>query len=293
MLSPRKPYIVPLPTASRELRLGERTLVMGVINVTPDSFADGGKYLETGRAVDAALQMEADGADLVDIGGESTRPGADPLPLDEELARIVPVLRGVAGRLRLPISVDTYKAGVARVAIEEGAAIVNDISGLRYDPALAEVVASCRAGLVLMHTRGRSRDMYQTAKYESLMGEVAAELEDSLSVALAAGVAREAIILDPGIGFAKKAEHSFAVLGRISDLSRLDRPILVGPSRKSFLKAALGDTPATERLWGTAAAVTAAVLGGAHIIRVHDVGEMAQVVRVADRIRHAAEEIEP
>jgi dihydropteroate synthase len=292
LLSPRKSYIVPLPTASRDLRLGERTLVMGVVNVTPDSFADGGQFPDASRAIDSALRMEADGADLIDIGGESTRPGADPLPIDEELSRVVPVLRGVAARLKVPVSIDTYKAGVARVALEEGAAIVNDISGLRYDPALAEVVAKRRAGLVLMHTRGRSRDMYQAAKYESLMDEIADELGESVDVAIASGVARDAIVVDPGIGFAKKAEHSFAVLSRLAALSSLDRPILVGPSRKSFLNAALGDMPPAARLWGTAAAVTAAVLGGAHIVRVHDVAEMAQVVRVADRLRLAAE-IEP
>lgn len=267
------------------LALGERTLVMGVLNVTPDSFADGGRWLDPARAVDHALAMEAEGADLIDIGGESTRPGADVLTAEEEIARVLPVLNGLAGRIRAPMSIDTYKADVARAALDAGASIVNDISGLRYDPALAAVAAAWRAPLILMHTRGRSKEMYDEASYVSLASEVADELSASVRSAVDAGVARDAIILDPGLGFAKRAEHSYGMMSALPELSRLDRPLLVGPSRKSFLRAALGDVPPDDRDWGTAAAVSAAVLFGAHIVRVHAVGEMVQVVKVADEIR--------
>lgn len=260
---------------------------MGILNVTPDSFADGGLYADAGRAVEAAVGMVEAGADIIDVGGESTRPGAAAVGADEEMGRVVPVIRALAGRVEVPISVDTYKASVARAAIEAGAGLVNDISGLAYDPALAGVAAAGQAGLVLMHMRGHSSDMYAHARYDDLAGEVARELRGSLNRAMQAGVPREAIILDPGVGFAKRPEHSFGVLARLDDpaLAALDRPWLVGPSRKSFLGAALGARPPAERDWGTAAAVTAAVLMGAHIVRVHAVKEMVQVVRVADKIR--------
>jgi dihydropteroate synthase len=279
-------FTILLPNG-RSLALGERTLVMGILNVTPDSFADGGLYADAGRAVEAAVGMVEAGADIIDVGGESTRPGAAAVGADEEMGRVVPVIRALAGRVEVPISVDTYKASVARAAIEAGAGLVNDISGLAYDPALAGVAAAGQAGLVLMHMRGHSSDMYAHARYDDLAGEVARELRGSLNRAMQAGVPREAIILDPGVGFAKRPEHSFGVLARLDDpaLAALDRPWLVGPSRKSFLGAALGARPPAERDWGTAAAVTAAVLMGAHIVRVHAVKEMVQVVRVADKIR--------
>jgi dihydropteroate synthase len=263
---------------------------MGILNVTPDSFADGGRWLDPARAVDAALAMEAAGADLIDVGGESTRPGADPLDAADELARVMPVVRALAGRLAVPLSIDTYKSAVAREALDAGAAIVNDVSGLRYDAGLARVVAERRAGLVLMHTRGRSREMYQTAVYQDLLREVAAELESSLAAAVAAGVSREAVMLDPGIGFAKRADDSYQVLAGLPAFARLDRPLVVGPSRKSFLTRALGARDPGDREWGTAAAVASAVLMGAHIVRVHGVSEMVQVVRVADEIRRHAPE---
>jgi dihydropteroate synthase len=271
----------------RRLELGVRTLVMGILNVTPDSFADGGLYPDPGQAVDAALAMIEAGADLIDVGGESTRPGASPVDQDEELRRVLPVIGGLVSRTATPISIDTYKAEVARAALDAGAALVNDVSGLQYDPPLAEVVAQRGAGLVLMHTRGRSSEMYAKAIYDDVIVDVARELQGSIDVAVAAGVAREAIVVDPGIGFAKKPDQSFAVLTAADHpaFAALDRPFLAGPSRKSFLRAALGDGPPSERVWGTAAAVTAAVLAGAHIVRVHDVKEMVQVVRVADKIR--------
>jgi dihydropteroate synthase len=286
----RRSYSVPLPDG-RVLALGARTLVMGILNVTPDSFAEPSPLVTAGgvdvlRAVEAALRMESAGADLVDIGGESTRPGADPLPAAEELARVVPVVAALSGRLQIPISVDTYKADVARAAAAAGASIVNDISGLRYEPGLARAVADSGAALVLMHTRGRSKSMYDQARYDDLLAEIARELTESVERATACGVTADRVILDPGVGFAKRPEHSYGVLARLGDLAAaLDRPILVGPSRKSYLRDAVGDRPAPERDWGTAAAVTAAVLAGAHIVRVHAVEEMVQVVRVADEIR--------
>ena len=283
---PRHSYIVPLP-GGRSLVLGPRTLVMGILNVTPDSFADGGLWTDPSRAVAAALQMEADGADLIDVGGESTRPGAEPLPLDVELARVMPVVEALASRLRVPISVDTYKAEVARRALAAGAAIVNDVSALRYDPALASVVAQAGAALVLMHNRGRSREMYHQAHYSSVGDEVAGELAGRVEAAIAEGVARDRVIVDPGLGFAKQAGHSLEVLARLPEIARLDRPLLVGPSRKSFLKVGLGDRTPADREWGTAAAVAAAVMGGAHIIRVHAVKEMVDVVRTIDALRQA------
>ncbi|HEY8548688.1 MAG TPA: dihydropteroate synthase [Vicinamibacterales bacterium] len=281
----RRPYVVPLP-GGRSLALGERTLVMGILNVTPDSFADGGLYADTGRAIEAGLRMVAQGADLLDVGGESTRPGAVAVPVDEEQRRVLPVIAGLARQTSVPISVDTYKAEVAAAAIDCGATIVNDISGLRFDAAMGAVAARHRVGLVLMHTRGRPANMYAQADYTDVVTEVARELQDSIALALEAGVRREAIVLDPGIGFAKRAPHSLELLARLDDpaLLALDRPLLVGPSRKSFLRQAIGELPPAERDWATAASVAAAILGGAHILRVHRVEEMVQVARVTDEI---------
>ncbi len=284
---PRQRFTVPLPDG-RTLDLGERTLVMGILNVTPDSFAESAPRMDPVLAADEALRMEADGADLIDIGGESTRPGAEPVTADDELARVIPVLRRLAGRLRVPLSIDTYKARVARAALGEGASIVNDISGLRYDPPIAAVAADAGAPRVLMHMRGRSGTMYREARYADVVSEVAAELRKSLAAAEASGVARESLIVDPGLGFAKEARHSLELLARLPELAALDRPLLVGPSRKSFLAAVIGDRPPAARDFATAAAAAAAVLGGAHIVRVHAVREMRDVVRVADEIRARA-----
>jgi dihydropteroate synthase len=259
---------------------------MGILNVTPDSFAETTATQDPARALDAALRMEAAGADMIDVGGESTRPGAEPVSADVEAARILPVLQALAGRLRIPVSVDTSKADVAREALAAGAVIVNDVSGLCQDPAMAQVVAASGAALVLMHMRGNPRVMYSEAVYEDVVADVTRELRERVTVAMAAGVSRDHIILDPGIGFAKRPSHSYGVLARLPELAAaLERPILVGPSRKSFMREAVGERPAQERDWGTAAAVTAAVLAGAHIIRVHAVEGMVQVVRVAEEIR--------
>jgi dihydropteroate synthase len=284
VIAPRHSYSLALP-GGRRLELGRRTLVMGILNVTPDSFAEAGPCTDPGAAVEAAFRMEAEGADLLDIGGESTRPGADPVPADEELARVLPVLRRLGGALSIPISIDTYKARVAEAALGAGASMVNDVSGLRYDPGLAGVVAPTGAALVLMHTRGRSRAMYREAQYAVASREVRAELAASVGAAREAGIGDERLVVDPGLGFAKRPGHSYQVLADLPELASLGLPILVGPSRKSFLQAPLGAVPPGARDWGTAAAVTAAVLLGAHIVRVHAVGAMVQVVRVADAIR--------
>ncbi|HEX4348354.1 MAG TPA: dihydropteroate synthase [Vicinamibacterales bacterium] len=261
---------------------------MGILNVTPDSFAEREPLTDVARAVDAAIEMEAHGADIVDVGGESTRPGAATVTAGEEASRVIPVIRALAGRLRVPISVDTRKSSVARQALAEGASIVNDVSGFREESGMAGVVADAGAAAVLMHLRGHPEDMYRYAHYENLAAEIAGELRQSVQIAVDAGVPRNRIIADPGIGFAKHAAHSYGVFARIHELSSaLDLPVLIGPSRKSFMREALNNRPAIERDWGTAAAVTAAVLGGAHIVRVHAVAEMSQVVRVAEEIRTA------
>lgn len=259
---------------------------MGVINVTPDSFSDGGVLFDPSQAVDAGLQMVADGADLLDVGGESTRPGAQALDASEERRRVLPVIEALASRANVPISVDTYKASIAKAALEAGAAMVNDISGLRYEPDLAKVVASRRAPIILMHTRGRSKDMYKQAVYSEVVDEVLDELRESIAFASGAGIAKDAILIDPGLGFAKEPTHSYEVLGRLNEFSDLGRPLVAGPSRKGFLTRPLPrEISAIERDWPTAAAVTAAVFAGAHIVRVHAVKEMVPVVRVADEIR--------
>lgn len=280
----RSRYELRLP-AGRTLALGRRTLVMGILNATPDSFADGGAYPDPGRAVEAALALEEAGADIIDVGGESTRPGAVRLSAAEEAGRVVPVLRRLAPQLRSPVSIDTYKAEVARQALDHGAAIVNDVSALGHDPGLAAVVAEAGVPLVLMHMRGRSRDMYRYADYDDVVRQVVDELGSAIDRATAAGVSRSQLVVDPGLGFAKRSAQTFAVLAQLDALAVLDRPILVGPSRKSFLQEAVGERPPGDREWGTAAAVASAVLLGAHVVRVHGVREMVQVVRTVDRVR--------
>jgi dihydropteroate synthase len=281
----RRRFTLRLPGGA-PLALGERTLVMGIVNVTPDSFSDGGRTFDAKAAVTAALRMVDEGADLLDVGGESTRPGAQPVDGGEELRRVLPVIEGLAGRVTVPISIDTYKASVADAALAAGASIVNDISGLRYDPELAGVVARRGAPIVLMHTRGRSRDMYEQAHYHDVVDEVLDELRESIAFAAGAGVPREQMLVDPGIGFAKDATHSFEVLARLAEFADLGRPIVVGASRKSFLNRPIKQAALTaDGEWPTAASVAAAALAGMHVVRVHAVREMAQVVRVADEIQ--------
>jgi dihydropteroate synthase len=278
----RPSFTIALPNRA-PLELGARTLVMGILNVTPDSFADGGLHYGLNEAVAHGRRMVEEGADIIDVGGESTRPGAAPVSEEEELRRVLPVVEQLAGS-GVPISIDTYRARVAREAVARGASIVNDVSGLQYEPGLATVVAETGAALILMHNRGRSRDMYREAVYDDVAAEICGELEQAVLRATDAGVSRQSVILDPGLGFAKRPEQTFAALAGLHRLAALQFPILSGPSRKSFLQLSLGERPASERDWGTAAAVTASILSGAHVVRVHNVGPMADVARVADGI---------
>jgi dihydropteroate synthase len=259
-------------------------LVMGVLNVTPDSFSDGGRYLDPDAAVRHALEMADEGADIIDIGAESSRPGAQPVSESEELRRLIPVVREVCRRVVVPVSVDTTKAGVARAALDAGAAIVNDISACQADPAMLPVVADAGAGLVLMHMQGTPQTMQRAPHYRSVVDEVREFLRERLQIAVRAGVAAEQILLDPGIGFGKNLEHNLALLARLDALHSLGRPILVGVSRKSFIGEVLG-RGLDDRLMGTAAAVAAAVSRGARVVRVHDVKAMRDVVRMTDAIR--------
>ncbi|HEX7243562.1 MAG TPA: dihydropteroate synthase [Longimicrobiaceae bacterium] len=265
----------------------ERPLVMGVLNVTPDSFSDGGRFDAPERALARAAEMVAEGADLLDVGGESTRPGAAPVDPAEEAARVVPVVRLLVERLRVPVSVDTRRAGVARAALAEGAEIVNDVSALA-DPAMGEAVAEAGAGLVLMHMRGTPQTMQLDPRYGDVAGEVADELESALERARAAGVPDERVALDPGIGFAKTAGHNLELIARLAELGRLGRPVLLGASRKSFIGRLLGGIPAEERGAGTAGACVAGLLHGARIFRVHDVRLVRHALDVAEAIRRAA-----
>ncbi|HYL83588.1 MAG TPA: dihydropteroate synthase [Candidatus Angelobacter sp.] len=275
-----------LQLRSRKLVLGERTLIMGVLNVTPDSFSDGGRFLDATDAIEHALEMERAGADILDIGGESTRPGSSATSAAEEIQRVIPVLQGLRGVLKIPISIDTQKLEVAEAALDAGAEILNDISGLQSEPRLAELAARRRVPLILMHMRGEPRTMQKTGFARDVMKDVTQGLREAVSVARKAGVAKSQIILDPGIGFGKSFAQNYELLEKLSQLAKLGYPLLVGTSRKGFLGATLArggqPAPPEERIWGTAATVAASILNGAHIIRVHDVAEMVQVARVAD-----------
>ena len=271
-------------TRAHTFPLQERVLIMGVLNVTPDSFSDGGRYLGVEVAVARAVEIEAEGADLLDLGGESSRPGSQPVPVDVELARVLPVLAALAGRVRIPISVDTTKAEVARRALDAGAAIINDVSALRNDPDMADVVAKAQAGLVLMHMQGTPATMQHHPAYTAVVEEVCDFLRLRVEAAVAAGIEVERIAVDPGFGFGKTSDHNLALLGGLQTLRVLDRPIVIGPSRKSFVGGILG-RPVEEREWGTAAAVAVGVFQGAHVVRVHSVRQMKDVARVAQAIR--------
>jgi dihydropteroate synthase len=273
---------------SRTLVLGVRTLVMGVLNVTPDSFSDGGKFFTVKKAVEAALAMQGSGADILDIGAESTRPGSVGISAAEELGRLLPVLEALQGRLKVPISVDTRKSAVAEIAIGAGAEILNDISGLKFDPRLAEMAARHGVGLVLMHMRGTPQTMQKQRFAKNVVEDVIAGLRRSVVVARRAGVAKSQIILDPGIGFGKSFAQNYELLRKLPQLAHLGYPLLLGTSRKGFLGTTLARNgkplAADQRIWGTAATVSASILFGAHIVRVHDVTEMAQVARVTDAV---------
>ena len=267
----------------RQVPVGEKTLVMGILNVTPDSFSDGGLYAEPERAVEHAVEMIKAGADIIDVGGESTRPGADPVSAEEERRRVLPVIQALRRRSDVLISIDTYKAEVACAALDAGADIVNDISGLGFDEEMPGVVASTGAGLVLMHIRGTPRTMQQNPVYQDVVNEIGEIFAERLAKAEKAGISPEQVVLDPGIGFGKKLQHNLEILRRLKEFRRFERPILIGPSRKSFIGAIL-DLPPDQRLEGTAAAVAVGIANGADVVRVHDVREMVRVVRVADAI---------
>ncbi len=287
-MNPRKKFRLKL--RSRTLVLGERTLVMGVLNVTPDSFSDGGEYDQPEPAIERALAMEMAGADLLDIGGESTRPGSKAPSASQELDRILPVLEGLRGRLKIPTSVDTRRSAVAELAVRAGAEIINDVSGLKNDARIAEIAAKYGVPLILMHMRGEPGMMQRGPFARNVMKDVTQGLRESAAKARKAGVAKSQIILDPGIGFGKSHSQNYELLQKLSQLAALGYPLLVGTSRKGFLGATLArdgkPAPTEARVWGTAATVSASILGGAHIVRVHDVAEMVQVAKVADRILH-------
>jgi dihydropteroate synthase len=267
-------------TPRRQFSL-ERPLIMGILNLTPDSFSDGGLFTNPDRAVDHALRMEGEGADIIDIGGESTRPGSRRVSADEETARIMPIIERLSGRLGCAISIDTWKSGVATAAISAGAEIINDISGFNFDPRMAAVTASSGAAAVLMHTRGRPDEMQNDTVYADLMSEVTEELSHSVSRALEAGVARDRIAIDPGIGFGKDAAGNLLILRRLAELKSLGLPILIGTSRKAFIGSVLGQASTSERLHGTAATVALSVANGASILRVHDVHAMREAADMA------------
>lgn len=288
----RKKFRLRLP--SRTLTLGERTLVMGILNVTPDSFSDGGLFNDLDAAAERALEIERQGADILDIGGESTRPGSEGVSAGEEMRRVIPVLEKLRGRLKIPISIDTSKSEVAEAAAYQGAELINDVTGLRADPRLAEIAAKRKLPLILMHMRGEPRTMQKMPFARDVMRDVRAGLKKSVAVARRAGVPKSQTVLDPGIGFGKSLEQNFELLARLPEFARLGFPLLLGPSRKNFVGKVLGGVPQNERVWGTAATIVASIFGGAHIVRVHDVAQMVQVTRIADAIlnpRAAAQKV--
>jgi dihydropteroate synthase len=259
---------------------------MGILNVTPDSFSDGGRFIDPDVAAAAGVRMVEDGADLLDVGGESTRPGSEPVPIPEEIDRVVPVVKRLSAETDVPISVDTRKREVAEAAIDAGASIVNDVSAGTFDPAMFELVRDSGAGMILMHMRGTPSTMQQLTDYEDVVGEVKAFLAGRIEAAVQAGIERKRLAVDPGLGFAKTFEQSVLLMHEVSAFCELGLPVVVGPSRKSFIGRVL-DTDVDERLEGTAGAVAWLAANGAHIVRVHDVKEMVRVVRVVDAIRGA------
>jgi len=271
----------------QRLALGERTLLMGILNTTPDSFSDGGEHASFDQAIRHAHLMVEQGADILDIGGESTRPGAPTVTVEEEIRRTAPVIRELRRSLKVPISIDTTKAAVAAAALAAGADIVNDVSGLARDPDLPQVLRDWQAGCILMHMRGTPATMRELTRYEDVVGEVGAALTDCLRLGMErSGLDEEVFMLDPGIGFAKTAQQSAQLIAAIPRLRQLGRPILMGPSRKSFIGHFLDQPDPHQRLWGTAGACAACALLQADVVRVHDVAEMRDAIRIADAVRH-------
>lgn len=265
------------------LEIGERTLIMGIVNVTPDSFSDGGQFLDSEKAIAQGLRLADEGADIIDIGGESTRPGSESVSPNEELKRVIPVIEGLAEKIEIPISIDTCKSEVAKKAIESGASMINDISAARFDPKIADTAKEYEAPLALMHMKGTPKNMQENPTYDSVMGEIKEFLNERVGFAVTKGVPRQNILVDPGIGFGKTLEHNYEIIRNLGELKEMDMPILVGPSRKSFIGKTL-DLPVEERLEGTLAAVTMCIMNGADIVRVHDVKEVVRAVRMTDAI---------
>ena len=277
----------------RKMPIGERTLIMGILNVTPDSFSDGGQFFDLDQALAHAEQMIVEGADIIDVGGESTRPGGEPVSVEEEIRRVVPVIDALTSRTDTPVSVDTTKSEVARAALDAGASIVNDISALRFDFYVADACARAGAGLVLMHSRGTPATMHRLPPVADIMHEVTTSLRASVKMAERRGVKRESIVIDPGIGFGKTQEQNLELIAKLDQLIAAfpEYPVLIGTSRKSFIGRILADesgtpAPAADRLHGTMATITAAILHGAHIVRVHNVKATAETIRVAESLRH-------
>lgn len=269
---------------SRQLPYSDKTYIMGVLNVTPDSFYDKGRFFDQKKAVKHALDMERDGADIIDVGGESTRPGASDVSVDEELRRVVPVIRAISKRAGAAISVDTRKAKVADAALQAGASIVNDVSALREDPAMAGVVAKHRAEIILMHMRGSPKDMQADPKYTNVVKDITESLKGSIDLARRSGIKRDKIIIDPGIGFGKTVEHNLEILRRLGQFKKLGYPLCVGTSRKSFIGKILGSKDPEDRLAGSLATAAVAAMNGANIIRAHDVSLTRQVLRMIDSV---------
>jgi len=267
------------------LDFSKKTYIMGILNITTDSFYDGGKYISIDKAVKHALKMVDEGADIIDIGGESTRPGAEPISVDEELKRVIPVIEILSKKLSIPISIDTYKAKVAEGAINAGATIINDISGLRFDPLMPEVASKYKVPVIIMHIKGTPKDMQKNPQYDALIPEITEYLRGSIVLAKQAGVEENMIIIDPGIGFGKLLDHNLQIIKNLKEFTQLGKPILIGVSRKSFIGKILNDASPSERLEGTASSVAISVINGANIVRVHDVGLMSKVVKVADAIK--------
>jgi len=293
-IMPRKIYH--LSWSNHTLDLGRQTCIMGVVNITPDSFSDGGKFYDTDVAIAQGERLAAEGADIIDVGGESTRPFSDPVSVEEEIRRVVPVIEQLVQRVSIPISIDTTKAAVARRALEAGAAIINDVAALRFDPGLAALAVEFDTPLILMHMLGEPKSMQVSPDYDNLIDDIRTFLEDAVNRAVELGVPRSKIIVDPGIGFGKTVTHNLLLLKHVQAFASLDLPVLIGPSRKAFIRKILKqaqeedirpDLPIVET--GTQAAVAAAVLNGAHIVRVHDVANTLATVKILDALRDAGD----
>ncbi len=263
----------------------QKTYIMGILNVTPDSFSDGGQFFNKDKAVEQAFRMIEDGADIIDVGGESTRPGAAEVSVKEEIKRVVPIIKAITKQASVPVSIDTYKASVAEAAVSAGASMINDISGLRFDPEMPDLAAKSKVPVVIMHIQGTPKNMQRHPYYKALIPEIMDYLREGISIARRSGISDEKIIIDPGIGFGKTVAHNLEIINRLNEFKGFEKPILLGHSRKAFIGNILDDAPAADRLEGTAAAAAIGIFNGADIIRVHDIKEMARVARIADEIK--------